>query len=92
MPDQVTRAALTPGEAVDAAQLARLGLLRAGEGCVIERAEVEHSILLAGSSVRHLDGRMESSLLGRNVRIGRDDRQPRAYRFMVGDNSEIGFP
>ena len=62
-----------------------------GEDCVIERAEVEHSILLAGSSVRHLDGRMESSLLGRNVRIGRDDRQPRAYRFMVGDNSEIGI-
>jgi glucose-1-phosphate thymidylyltransferase len=63
-----------------------------GADCTIERAEVEHSILLAGSSVRHLDGRMESSLLGRNVHIGRDDRQPRAYRFMVGDNSEIGIP
>jgi glucose-1-phosphate thymidylyltransferase len=62
-----------------------------GEDCVIERAEVEHSILLAGSSVRDLDGRMESSLLGRNVHIRRDDRQPRAYRFMVGDNSEIGI-
>src|SRR3954466_3093963 len=62
-----------------------------GEDCVIERAEVEHSILLAGSSVIHLDGRMESSLLGRNVKIGRGDRQPRAYRFMVGDNSEIGI-
>jgi glucose-1-phosphate thymidylyltransferase len=34
---------------------------------------------------------MESSLLGRNVKIGRADRQPRAYRFMVGDNSEIGI-
>ena len=62
-----------------------------GEGCAIERAEVEHSILLAGSSVCGLDGRMESSLLGRNVAIRRDDRQPRAYRFMVGDNSEIGI-
>ena len=61
------------------------------EGCAIENAEVEHSILLAGSSVRGLDGRMESSLLGRNVAIRRDDRQPRAYRFMVGDNSEIGI-
>lgn len=61
------------------------------EGCAIERAEVEHSILLAGSSVCGLDGRMESSLLGRNVAIRRDDRQPRAYRFMVGDNSEIGI-
>jgi glucose-1-phosphate thymidylyltransferase len=62
-----------------------------GENCVIENAEIEHSILLAGSSVRGLDGRMESSLLGRNVKIGRGDRQPRAYRFLVGDNSEIGI-
>jgi glucose-1-phosphate thymidylyltransferase len=62
-----------------------------GEGCVIRNAEVEHSILLAGSAVRELDGRMESSLLGRNVKIGRAHRQPRAYRFMVGDNSEIGI-
>jgi glucose-1-phosphate thymidylyltransferase len=62
-----------------------------GEGCVIENAEVEHSILLTGSAVRDLAGRMESSLLGRNVKIGRDHRQPRAYRFLVGDNSEIGI-
>ena len=61
------------------------------EGCTIENAEVEHSILLAGSSVCNLAGRMESSLLGRGVHISRDDRQPRAYRFMVGDNSEIGI-
>jgi glucose-1-phosphate thymidylyltransferase len=34
---------------------------------------------------------MESSLLGKDVRISRGERQPRAYRFMVGDNSEIGI-
>ncbi|HWT93249.1 MAG TPA: glucose-1-phosphate thymidylyltransferase [Solirubrobacteraceae bacterium] len=62
-----------------------------GDGCVVENAEVEHSILLEGSSVRGLDGRMESSLLGRNVKIGRTTSQPRAFRFMVGDNSEIGI-
>jgi glucose-1-phosphate thymidylyltransferase len=62
-----------------------------GEDCSIQNAEVEHSILLAGSKVKQLDGRMESSLLGRNVTIGRGDRQPRAYRFLVGDNSEIGI-
>ncbi|HWH12558.1 MAG TPA: glucose-1-phosphate thymidylyltransferase [Solirubrobacteraceae bacterium] len=63
-----------------------------GRRCVIESAEVEHSILLSDSSVRGLDGRMESSLLGRNVAITRDRSQPRAYRFMVGDNSEIAIP
>jgi glucose-1-phosphate thymidylyltransferase len=60
-----------------------------GRHCVVESAEVEHSILLEGSSVRGLDGRMESSLLGRDVHIGRSTRQPRAYRFMVGDSSQI---
>jgi glucose-1-phosphate thymidylyltransferase len=62
-----------------------------GPRCVIEGAEVEHSILLEGSSVRGLDGRMESSLLGRDVQIARGNNQPRAYRFMVGDQSEIGI-
>ena len=63
-----------------------------GEDCLIESAEVEHSILLAGSALCRLDGRVESSLLGRNVRISTDLRQPRAYRFMLGDNSEVRMP
>ena len=62
-----------------------------GERCVIADAEVEHSILLEGASVCNLDGRMESSLLGRNVRVRRGEAQPRAYRFMVGDNSDISI-
>jgi glucose-1-phosphate thymidylyltransferase len=62
-----------------------------GERCTITGAEVEHSILLEGCTVAHLDGRMESSLLGRNVAIARGERQPRAYRFMVGDNSDISI-
>ena len=62
-----------------------------GANCSIENAEVEHSILLEGSSVRDLAGRMESSLLGRNVSVRRDHRQPRAYRFLVGDNSEVAI-
>jgi glucose-1-phosphate thymidylyltransferase len=62
-----------------------------GERCTISGAEVEHSILLAGCAVSDLDGRMESSLLGRNVTVRRGDRQPRAYRFMVGDNSDISI-
>jgi glucose-1-phosphate thymidylyltransferase len=62
-----------------------------GERCEISGSEVEHSILLAGCTITDLDGRMESSLLGRNVTVRRGDRQPRAYRFMVGDNSDISI-
>jgi glucose-1-phosphate thymidylyltransferase len=62
-----------------------------GERCTISGAEVEHSILLSGCSVCDLDGRMESSLLGRDVSVRRGNRQPRAYRFMVGDSSDISI-
>jgi glucose-1-phosphate thymidylyltransferase len=62
-----------------------------GDGCVIQDAEVEHSILLEGSSVRDLGARMESSLLGKDVAIARSLGQPKAYRFLVGDQSEIGI-
>src|SRR5215218_4216052 len=60
-----------------------------GENVTIENAELEHSIVLSGSSVCDLDSRIEASLIGRNVSIGRGPALPRAYRFVVGDNSEI---
>jgi glucose-1-phosphate thymidylyltransferase len=56
---------------------------------VVERSEVEHSILLERAKLIGLEGRIESSLLGRDVTVRRGERTPRAYRFMVGDNSEI---
>jgi glucose-1-phosphate thymidylyltransferase len=61
-------------------------------GVTIARAEVEHSILLAGSSVSDLDSRMEASLLGRNVRLSRGDGLPKTLRMIVGDNAEIKIP
>jgi glucose-1-phosphate thymidylyltransferase len=60
-------------------------------GVVVRRAEVEHSILLEDSRIEDLDARVESSLVGRNVTIARSDAKPRAYRFMVGDQSTIGL-
>jgi glucose-1-phosphate thymidylyltransferase len=62
-----------------------------GEEVAIEQAEVEYSIVLAGSSVRDLAGRIEASLIGRNVAIARTPALPKAYRFVVGDNAEIAI-
>jgi glucose-1-phosphate thymidylyltransferase len=59
------------------------------ENVTIERSEIEHSIVLAGSQISDLESRMEASLIGRNVTLERTNSRPRAYRFMVGDNSEI---
>jgi glucose-1-phosphate thymidylyltransferase len=61
-------------------------------GVTVARAEVEHSILLSGSSVSDLDSRMEASLLGRNVKLSRGDGLPKTLRMIVGDNAEIRIP
>ena len=58
----------------------------------VVNAEVEHSILLAGASVRDLDTRVEASLLGRNVKLSRSAGMPKTLRMIVGDNSEISLP
>ena len=63
-----------------------------GDGCEIEHAEIEHSILLEGARVAGLDQRLEGSLIGRNAVIGRSNSKPKAYRMLVGDNSQIGLP
>src|SRR5690606_32776043 len=55
-------------------------------------SEVENSILLAGTRIDNLGTRIESSLLGRNVRLARGSETPRALRMMVGDNSEVLIP
>jgi glucose-1-phosphate thymidylyltransferase len=62
-----------------------------GENVTIDRAELEHSIVLAGSTIRDLEYRIEASLIGRDVTISRGPGLPKAYRFVVGDSSEISI-
>jgi glucose-1-phosphate thymidylyltransferase len=62
-----------------------------GNDVVIQDSEIEHSIVLEGSCVRDLANRVIDSLIGRNVRIFREPVKPSAYRFMLGDNSEVGI-
>jgi glucose-1-phosphate thymidylyltransferase len=62
-----------------------------GNDVVIQDSEIEHSIVLEGSCVRDLANRVIDSLIGRNVRIYREPVKPSAYRFMLGDNSEVGI-
>jgi glucose-1-phosphate thymidylyltransferase len=62
-----------------------------GSQCVIDNAEIENSIILENSMISHVEGRIEASLVGRNVKIGRTKRKPVAYRFNLGDNSEVGI-
>jgi glucose-1-phosphate thymidylyltransferase len=60
-----------------------------GDDVTISKAELEHSIVLSGSSIADLEYRIEASLIGKNVRIGRGPALPKAYRFVVGDNADV---
>jgi len=61
------------------------------DGCRIERAEIENSIVLEDSTITDLDHRLEGSLIGRNVVIGGKNSKPSGYRILVGDDSQIGI-
>jgi glucose-1-phosphate thymidylyltransferase len=62
-----------------------------GPNCLIDRCEIENSIVLEGSRLERIPVRIADSLIGKNVRIHPGVERPRVHRFLVGDNSEIGI-
>ncbi|MEX1177478.1 MAG: glucose-1-phosphate thymidylyltransferase [Nitriliruptor sp.] len=58
------------------------------DGCLVERSEVEFSVLMAGCHLRDVR-RLEASLLGRDVRVVRGSRLPSAHRLLLGDHSDV---
>lgn len=57
-------------------------------GCVIRDSEIEYSIVLRDSSVCGV-GRVEASLIGRNVEVTPAPRHPSAHRLVLGDHSKV---
>ena len=62
-----------------------------GEDVLIEGAEIEHSVVLPGASIRHLGGRLEASVIGPKSRVFRDFRLPRALRLTLGEGAEVSL-
>ncbi|HEU5376855.1 MAG TPA: glucose-1-phosphate thymidylyltransferase [Ktedonobacteraceae bacterium] len=58
---------------------------------VVENSEIEHSIVLEGCSIHDIDGRIEGSLIGRHTQIYPSSAKPRAYKLLLGDNSQVGM-
>lgn len=58
--------------------------------CLIERCEIEHSIVLEHSRIIDVP-RIEDSLIGRNVEVTRSQVKPRAFKMTLGDNSRVGL-
>lgn len=59
--------------------------------CLIENAEISRSIVLEHSQIRNINRRIEDSLIGRHVVVHRSPIRPRAYKFTLGDHSQLGL-
>lgn len=58
---------------------------------IVERSEIEYSIILEGSKIADLGARLEASLIGKHSKVVRTDGMPRTFRLLVGDKCEISL-
>jgi len=59
-----------------------------GAGCSVRGTEIENSIVLAGAVVEGV-GPLDGCIIGREARVVRRERLPRAASLVVGDHSRI---
>ena len=59
-------------------------------GCLLEDTEIEHPIVLEQSTIRGV-GRIEDSLIGKEVEVSPSTALPRAHRLMLGDHSRVSI-
>ena len=59
-----------------------------GDGVVVERSGVDHSVILEGSSIRGIE-RLEDSLIGRRVKVHPGDGRTASLSLLVGDDCLI---
>lgn len=60
-------------------------------GTKILDSEIEHSIILENCTISNISFRVEDSLIGKNVEVTKSPLKPKAYRFMLGDYSNVGI-
>jgi glucose-1-phosphate thymidylyltransferase len=63
-----------------------------GANVRIDGAEVENSVVLEGSTVSHIGGRLDSSVIGPHATISRDFRIPRGTRLDIGPGANVSIP
>jgi glucose-1-phosphate thymidylyltransferase len=59
--------------------------------CFISNSEVEHSIIMENCQILDIPGRIEDSLIGRNVVLEKAPVKPKAHKLLLGDNSRVGI-
>ena len=56
---------------------------------IIERSEIENSIVMKKSIIKNLERRIDESLIGREVKIFASSRKPMVNRFILGERSKV---
>lgn len=62
-----------------------------GRDVSIDGAEIENSVVLEGSRISHIGGRLDSSVIGPHATISKDFRMPRGTRLHVGPGATVSF-
>lgn len=57
----------------------------------VENSEIEHSMVLEQSTIRDISGRIQDSLIGRQVNITRSPIKPKSHKLTLGDYSQVGI-
>jgi glucose-1-phosphate thymidylyltransferase len=60
-----------------------------GQEVHIEGSEIEHSIIMDGCVISNIGGRIDDSVLGRNITLKREERRPNVHKFILADNSQV---
>ena len=93
-PDAVLEHTLVRGPAIIGAR-ARLShayvgpYTSIGPDVRIDGSQIEHSIVLEGASLLNVGTRLDSSVIGRNARVGRTFGQTTSMRLSVGEGAEV---
>lgn len=58
------------------------------DGCAIEDAEIEYSIVMGASAIRGVS-RIEASLIGKGVEVTSAPPRPHAHQLVIGDHSTV---
>ncbi len=60
-----------------------------GDNVIIESSEIDSSIVMKNCTVRHIEGRIDASLMADNSTLTSDGHVPASHRFILAENSYV---
>jgi len=60
-----------------------------GDNSKVTNAEIEHSVVMENCEISDIETRLDECLFGKNVIVNRKASRPKAFRFILADNSHV---